>query len=322
MESSRSSMADDKSVKPPASTSSRTNIENDVEKNADAQEQTKREQLKREPTTDDKLAYLVKWDDGEKENPYNFTTARKSWITFQLGMLALTASLASSITGPAQSAIAKEFHVSVEATVLTISLYVLGFAIGPSFWGPISETYGRQVSLLPAVFCLGLWSIGTAVSQNAASVFITRFFGGLFGSGPVANVAAALGDMYTPKVRGTAVTFYAVAVVGGPTIGPVIGSALTVKLGWRWTEYITAFFSFFMVVVSYFCMPELHGPVLLKRKAARLRKETGDQRYWHPHEKEKMNLQNIITKYLSRPIRMLFTEPMVSAIARKLYLQL
>jgi len=167
------------------------------------------------------------------------------------------------------------------------------------------------------MFCLGLFSIGTAVSQNATSVFLTRFFAGVFGSAPVSNVSAALGDIYEPKARGTAVTFYAVCVVGGPTIGPVIGSALTVNghLGWRWTEYVEAIWVFVVVAMAYFFMPELYGPVLLKRKAQRLRKETGDDRYWHPHESEKINLNNILTKHVSRPLKMLMTEPMVTCIA-------
>ena len=67
---------------------------------------------------------------------------------------------------------------------------------------------------------LGLFSIGTATSKNAASICVTRFFGGVFGSAPVSNVAGALGDIWAPKARGIAVTFYAVAVVGGPTLGP------------------------------------------------------------------------------------------------------
>lgn len=64
--------------------------------------------------------------------------------------------------------------------------------------------------MLPAVFALGLFSIATAVGKNAETIFITRFFAGVFGSAPVSNVSAALGDLYEPKARGTAVTFYAV----------------------------------------------------------------------------------------------------------------
>jgi hypothetical protein len=182
--------------------------------------------------------FLVKWDEGDPKNPYNWSLKYKSWITFQLGMLALAASLGSSIIAPAERAISEKFDVSQEVAVLSISLYVLGFAFGPCLWAPVSEIWGRRVSMLPAMVGLGLFSIGCACSQNAQTVFITRFFSGIFGSAPVSNVSAALGDMYEAKARGIAVTFYAVAVVGGPTLGPVIGSALTANphLGWRWTE--------------------------------------------------------------------------------------
>lgn len=89
--------------------------------------------------------------------------------------------------------------------------------------------------MLPPMLGLALFSIGTATSQNAASIFITRFLGAMFGSAPQSNVSAAMGDFYGPKVRGIAMTFFAVCVVGGPTLAPLIGAALTVNpnLGWR-----------------------------------------------------------------------------------------
>lgn len=106
-------------------------------------------------------------------------------------------------------------------------------------------------------------------------------------------------------------------LIGAQQIGPVIGSALTGNpaLGWRWTEYISAIWTFTVFFLSLFALPEVFSLVLLKRKAASLRKTTGDERYWHPHEKQKITLSNIVTKHLSRPVKMLLTEPMVTAIA-------
>jgi MFS family permease len=278
-------------------------------------------------------AFLVKWEENDPANPRNWKSSYKAFLTFQLGMLALCGSFGSSVIAPAEGVIAQEFEVSREVTVLCIALYVLGqyyalrmvkvslslttvgFAFGPCLWAPISEVYGRKVSILPAVFVLALFSIGSATSHSAASLFVTRFFAGVFGSAPISNVSAALGDLYEPAARGIAVTFYAVCVCGGPTLGPVTGAALTVTKGWRWTEYIEAIWvaaNFFVALVT---MPEVFHAVLLKRKAVRLRKETGDSRYWHPHENEKIRLSNIVTKYLIRPLRMLITEPMITCIA-------
>lgn len=171
--------------------------------------------------------------------------------------------------------------------------------------------------MLPAVFALGCFSIGTAVAKNAATIFITRFLAGLFGSAPVSNVSAALGDIWEPKARGIAVTFYAVAVVGGPTLGPIIGASLVVSpgLGWRWTEYLEAIFVFAVFALTVFTLPEVYGPVLLKRKAQRLRKETGNQNLYHPQEHVKLDAKTMLTKHLARPLLMLVTEPMVTCIA-------
>lgn len=64
-----------------------------------------------------------------------------------------------------------------------------------------------------------------------------------------------------------------------------------------------AIISFFSVVICIFFLPETYGPVLLGRKAARMRQETGDDRWWHPHEEENMNMSNIVTKYIVRPLK-------------------
>jgi hypothetical protein len=86
-------------------------------------------------------------------------------------------------------------------------------------------------------------------------------------------------------------------------------------LGWRWTEYIEAIWVFTIFLLGVFAFPELYPPVLLKRKAQRLRKETGNESLYHPHERMKLSFKDIVTKHFSRPILMLLTEPMVTCIA-------
>ncbi|GAB7354570.1 hypothetical protein MBLNU459_g5021t1 [Dothideomycetes sp. NU459] len=260
-------------------------------------------------------AILVSWEHGDPSNPRNWSPAYKWWLTFQLGMLALTASMGSSIVAPSEMSIAQMTGVTAEVSVLCISLYILGFAFGPLLWAPISELWGRRWGMLPAMAGLGVFSIGTATSQNIQSILVTRCIAGVFGSAPVSNVSAALGDIWAPDQRGLAVAFYAVAVVGGPTLGPVIGSAITAPLGWRWTEYIQAIWTFAILILCVLCLPESYSPVLLKIKAQKLRKDTGDDRYFHPHEHTKIEPKSIITKHFSRPLMMLVAEPVVTAIA-------
>ena len=76
---------------------------------------------------------------------------------------------------------------------------------------------------------------------------------------------------------------YAIAVVGGPTIAPVIGGAITSShLRWRWTEYLTGILMMAQLVLNVIILDESYGPALLVYKAQRLRHETGN---WALHAK-------------------------------------
>jgi MFS family permease len=267
-------------------------------------------------TEDDPFEVSIPED--SPEHPYNWPLVSKKLPTVaQLSLLALTGSAASSIMAPTQTVIAQEFGIAEEVTVLTVSLYVLAFALGPLIWAPVSEMYGRRWSLVPAMFGMGFFSIGAALSPNAQTLLVMRFFTGLFGSAPVSNVSAALGDMFAPKTRGTAMAMYSVVVVGGPTLFPTVAAAITVNkhLGWRWTQWLQVILAFASGIISLFFLPEMYRPYLLKLKAAKMRKETGDERYHSPFEQVKLSFKTVLTKHLARPMYMLFTEPICTFVA-------
>lgn len=83
-----------------------------------------------------------------------------------------------------------------------------------------------------------------------------------------------LADIWAPQQRGIAVVGYAITLVGGPTLGPIIGGALISSyLGWRWTEYLTGIIMMAQVVLDLLFIDESYPPVLLAYKARRLRIE-------------------------------------------------
>lgn len=122
--------------------------------------------------------------------------------------------------------------------------------------------------------------------------------------------------MYDDKSRGLAVVLYSVAVIGGPTAGPLVGAAITNSyLGWRFTEYITSFLIFFMFALDTLFLPETYAPILLQRKANHLRHITGN---WALHAKldeKELTVREIVQKNLVRPLSMLVTEPIILLLA-------
>lgn len=99
-------------------------------------------QVSRQPTNKSQLeAFRVDWEENDPANPRNFPFPKKAFITVQLGLLAFAASVGSSITSPAEEAISAYANISAEVTVLTVSLYVLGFALGYVLTSSISSIY-------------------------------------------------------------------------------------------------------------------------------------------------------------------------------------
>lgn len=147
---------------------------------------------------------------------------------------------ASAVFSPAIRPVAEEFGVSTEVSTLGTSLFLFGLGLGPLLFAPLSEVYGRKLAVLTPYFLAAIFSFATAVSKDLQTVLITRFFAGFFGSAPVTNTGGVLGDLWAPEQRGVAIVGYAMAVVGGPVFGPIIGGALTMDVNWRWTQYVSS----------------------------------------------------------------------------------
>ena len=214
----------------------------------------------------------------------------------------------SSSYAPAIDQISKQYHVGTEVTLLGLSVLLLGFGLGPLIWAPLSELYGRKVAVLTPYFLAGVFAFGTATAKDIQTIIITRFFAGFFGSAPVTNTGGVLGDIWSPTQRGTAIVFYAFAVVGGPVLGPIVGGAIVQSyLRWRWTEYLTGIMQLSILVLDILILDESYPPRLLVYKARRLRIETGNWALHAKFEEWDVSLKEMAVKFGIRPFQMLMT---------------
>ena len=149
------------------------------------------------PLLPEREEYVVEFDGPDDPlHPQNWPMRKKLGIAAVLGYTTLVAAFASSIFSAATRAVAEQFGVSTEVGILGLSLYVLGFATGPILWAPLSELRGRKLPIIVAMFGFSIFSVATAVGKDLQTVFICRFWGGVFASCPLAVVAAVFSDMF------------------------------------------------------------------------------------------------------------------------------
>jgi multidrug resistance protein len=219
--------------------------------------------------------------------------------------------VSSAYTGGIDQII-RGFEIGEEVATLGVSLFVLGFAIGPVIWAPMSELYGRQVLFIGTYAMLTAFNAGAAGSQNIQTLLILRFFAGAFGSSPLTNAGGVIADMFPAAERGVAMCVFAAAPFLGPTLGPVVGGFLGETEGWRWVEGFLAIFTGALWILGALTIPETYSPVILRRRAEKLSKMTGKV-YKSKIELDRgpRTVKQEFTVALSRPWILLFQEPIV-----------
>jgi MFS family permease len=225
------------------------------------------------------------------------------------GLVTMTATWASSAYSAGTAQVAAQFHVGIQTATLGTTLFLFGFGLGPLLWAPLSEVYGRRSAVLSPMFVAICFSFASATADNLQTLMITRFFGAFFASAPVTNTGGVLGDLYSPAWRGIAMAGYAMAVVGGPVLGPIVSAAVVEQpwLGWRWTEYLTGILQAFVLFFAVIFIDESYPPKLLVYKARRLRHETGNWALHTKFEEWDISVKELARKFLLRPIELLCT---------------
>lgn len=223
----------------------------------------------------------------------------------------INSTLGSALPSGATSYLAQSFRIDSQSQlVLPISLYLVGYVLGPVLFGPLSESYGRRVIIVSTFTFFTLFTFACAVAPNWPTLLVFRLIVGINASSAISVTGGLYADMYNdPVTRGRAMALFMASTMFGPLLGPVISGFLS-PISWRWTFWaglIIAGVSFFPLAL----VPETYAPVILKRRARRMRKETGDQGICAPIELEKKGAKQMLTVTLLRPLKMLFTEAVV-----------
>ena len=260
--------------------------------------------------------YLAEFIPNDPRDPMLFSHAKKWCITLMVAVATLAVAFVSSAYSGATTQIIDEFGCSSEVATLGVALFVLGFAVGPLLWAPMSELYGRQVLFFGTYGMLTAFNAGAAGSQNIWTLIILRFLAGAFGSSPLTNAGGVISDMFPAHERGLGMSVFAAAPFLGPAIGPIVGGFVGETVGWRWVEGVMAIFTGVLWIVGSLCIPETYSPVLLEKRAKALSEATG-KKYISFLEKQrgKVSPAHAFKTALIRPWALLFLEPIVLLIS-------
>ncbi|KAB8293881.1 hypothetical protein EYC80_009360 [Monilinia laxa] len=225
---------------------------------------------------DEKDPFEVRFDGGDSDPmcPRSMAHGRKWLIVIIVSASSFCVTCASSMYTSTYAQLEKEFNCSREVVTLGLSMFILGLGLGPMLLGPLS------------------------------------FFDGLSGSAFLSVAGGTVGDMFNREQLQAPMLIYTASPFIGPSFGPLISGFINQYTYWRWTFYVMIIWSACNLGLIFFLVPETYHPVVLKAKARKIRKETGDDRWYAPIERLNKSIPKTIGYSLLRPGQLLIFEPM------------
>ncbi|KAL4924249.1 MFS transporter [Aspergillus undulatus] len=264
------------------------------------------------------LSLCVTFVPEDRDNPRCWGYWRKWYITCFVSMLNVVTTWCAGAFSSGAPEIAEHFGVSSEVTTLCLSMYVLGYAVGPVLLAPLSEYFGRQPVYLVSWFLVCLFQLPLALAPNIGTLIVCRLIAGMAGGAPLTNTGGSISDLWERNQSGGPMAVYGLSSTFGPPMALVISGYIGLNLGWRWIFWVLMIITGFFWILLALTIPETRHSIILQRKAARARKQMRREGLQSAsttvdlHASGRKGLHQLFAITLSRPFVFLFTEPITT----------
>src|SRR5471030_2193989 len=154
-------------------------------------------------------------------------------LTALLAALSAIGPLTTDMYLPSLPDIARQLGASTAQVQLTISAYLIGFAVGQILYGPVSDRHGRKPVLLAALALYCVASLACALSTSIEMLIVARFVQALGGSGGIVLARAVVRDLYSGVRAGRELSLIGSVMALAPVLAPIVGGVLQTGFGWR-----------------------------------------------------------------------------------------
>lgn len=202
------------------------------------------------------------------------------------------------------------------ATALLLSIYLLGYVVGPLITSPLSEIYGRVIVLQLGNLVFLLFNLVGGFAQTYVQMIFFRLLAGMGASTSLGIGGGIIGDCFRPEQRGLAVSIYNLMPLLGPAIGPIVGAFITEYSNWRWCFWSTSIADAVIQVIGLFLLEETWAPRVLYRKKVSLIRKTGNKSLYTftDVDDEQATLLKRLRQAFARPVNLLATQIIAQAL--------
>jgi AAHS family 4-hydroxybenzoate transporter-like MFS transporter len=173
-----------------------------------------------------------------------------------------------AIMGFLAPSILQEWHASRASFGLVMSAAPIGLVLGALVAGPASDRYGRKTVLTISVFLFGLFTIGTAFTQDLAGMAALRLLTGLGLGAAMPNSTTLLSEYVPQRSRSVLIAVMFTGFnLGSGTVG-FVAAWLIPHYGWRSVLLVGGALPLLLVPLLLVLLPESARFMLIRQHAA------------------------------------------------------
>jgi DHA1 family bicyclomycin/chloramphenicol resistance-like MFS transporter len=184
-----------------------------------------------------------------------FSQAHDLQTLLILSVLMAFSSISTDIYLPALPAMADELQAGTGAMEFTISGYLIGFALGQFFWGPLSDRIGRRVPIAIGLVLYIVGSVGCALSQGVEGMIAWRALQAIGACASVTLARAIVRDLYAGDRAARMMSTLMIVTAIAPMVGPYVGGLVIAVAPWRAIFWMLAIVGL-LTLAALYTLPE------------------------------------------------------------------
>jgi len=190
------------------------------------------------------------------------TPSSSKFFALQLALLVATTPLAVDAYLPAMPSMATFYNSDTQQVAVSVSLFLIGFALGQLVGGPSSDRIGRRPLVLMGLSGYILASVGIAFSNSVEQLWALRLLQAFSGGAATVTVGAMVRDRFDGQESAKVLSMVALIMMSAPLLAPGIGSLLLSYLNWQSIFIFLALYASFILLLCQQSLPETRAASL------------------------------------------------------------
>lgn len=202
-----------------------------------------------------------------------------------LAMLTAVAPFAIDMYLPAMQEMAKDLSVPIHYIEISISTFLIGFALGQLIGGPLSDRMGRKPIIALGLILFSITSLMLTQTESINQLLLLRALQAIGGGMATVNASAIIRDLFAGDDMAKVLSMVAIVMMSAPLIAPMLGAFVVEFWDWQAIFLGLSVYSLLVMFLLLWRLPETNDQSKRNEQEAHSEIEINRPTLWQSYKR-------------------------------------